>query len=300
MNYQQQQLYLQSQQQLQQQQQQRELIQQHRQQKQHQYLAGELPVPAPVVPPPPLPTATTESFDTRPTVIGGGQEGYHPENRFSVNSQTYLERLRGSYPPATIDQSLTRDSADYSSAGSVVMNSIRTPSPGLTPPLPPPIPVPVPPISSSHVGAGTPAGRKAGSEDYAYPESDARRVPDNDRWSSPPSRPTWSTADTPAVTVQADDQPVAASTTEGDITSPPMVNRFAGGGGGVTTEDINSNVVSPRRSSVLSQASVSTASSGLNHKRPHSPQLIPSPKRAPQARHPEEEPTITTITREPL
>lgn len=300
MNYQQQQLYLQCQQQLQQPQQQQELIQQQRQQNQQQYLAGQLPMPASVIPPPPPPPATTESFDIRPTVIGGGggQERYYPENRFSVNSQTYLERLRGSYLPASVDQGPMRVPAEDGGAGSVV-NTVRTLDPGLTSPLTPPMPVPVPPISSSHVGAGTAAGRTTGSEDYAYPESNARRVPNNDRWSTPP-RPTSSTTDTPAVKVQADDQPVAAGATEGELASPLMANRFAKGEGVVTTEGNSSHVVSPKRSSVLSQESVSTASSGLNSKRLNSPQVISSAKRAPQARYPEKEPTITTIPREPL
>ncbi|KAG0297934.1 hypothetical protein BGZ96_003913 [Linnemannia gamsii] len=196
-------------------------------------------MPASVIPPPlPSAAATTESFDTRPTVIDGdsGQAGYYPENRFSVGSQTYLEQLRRNYSPASIDQGLMSVPAEGGGAGSVV-NTVRTSGPGITPPLPPPIPVPVPPISSSHVGAGTAAGRTTDSEDYAYPESDARCVSNNDRWFTPP-RPTSSTADTPAVAVQVEDH----STTQGELTSPPMANRFAGGEGDVT-EGNSRNVV---------------------------------------------------------
>ncbi|KAF9150284.1 hypothetical protein BG015_007906, partial [Linnemannia schmuckeri] len=296
MNYQQQ-LYLQSQQQQQQQLQQQQLQQQ--QQRRQQYLAGQLPMPTPVIP-----STTTEPFDTRPTVIGDdGQEGYYPENRFSVNTQTYLDRLRGSYPPSAIDRGLMGiPFAESGDGNGVVNNNTGTPSPGLTPSLPVPVPVPVPPISS-HVGAGT-AGNMTGSEDYAYPQSDARRVSPDDRRPSPP-RPTSSSAvDTPAVTVQANDQDqpavyndttAAASTIQGEVTPP---NRSTEGEGGATESNNNNIARSSKRLSVLSQAS-STASSSLNPKQYHSPQLV-SPKRAPQVRHPEEEPTITMITREPM
>ncbi|KAG0072021.1 hypothetical protein BGZ90_012057 [Linnemannia elongata] len=312
MNYQQQQLYLQSQQQLQEQQQ-----LQHQQQRQQRYLAGQLPMPAPVIP-----RTTNESFHTRPTVIGDGrQEGGYPDNRFSIDSRTYLERLRQSYPPAAIEQEpMGVPSAEGGPGNDIVDNNTRTVSPGLVfPPLP--TSVPVPPISS-HVGAGS-AGSMTGSEDYAYPESDARHVPSNDRWSSS-SRPMSSlTVDSPAVSVQTDDQDqyqavvnndatVTANSTHNELT-PPKPIRFTEGEGGSATEfnGINSNsynVGSPKRSSELSQAS-STVSNSLNPKRlnspqllpaTHSPQLIPSPRRAPQMRYPEEEPTVTATMREPL
>ncbi|KAF9549151.1 hypothetical protein EC957_004790 [Mortierella hygrophila] len=303
MNSQQQQLYLQSQQQLQQQQQ---------LQHQQQYLAGQLPMSAPVIPP-----TTNETFDTRPTWIGdSGQEGYYPDNRFSVNSQAYLEQLRQSYPPATIDQELMGvPSAEGGAGNDIVNNNVRTVSPGLDfPPLPAPVPAP---LISSHVGAGS-AGNMTGSEDYAYPESDARRVPPNDRRPSS-SRPiSSSTVVTPAVTVQADvqdrgqhvvnnDATAVANSTQGELTPP---KRFTEGERGSATEGNSNNsdtVGSPKQSSVLSQAS-STVSNSLNAKRLNSPQvipstnpllLVPSPKRGPQMRDPEEEPTVTVI-RKPL
>ncbi|KAG0061396.1 hypothetical protein BGZ89_011478 [Linnemannia elongata] len=319
MNYQQQQLYLQSQQQLQEQQQlQLQHQQQHQQQRQQRYLAGQLPMPAPVIPR----STTNESFHTRPTVIGdGSQEGGYPDNRFSIDSRTYLERLRQSYSPAAIDQEpMGVPSAEGGPGNDIVDNNTRTVSPGLVfPPLP--TSVPVPPISS-HVGAGS-TGSMTGSEDYAYPESDARHVPSNDRWSSSSRPMSSSTVDTPAVSVQTDDQDqyqavvnndatVTASSTHNEPT-PPKPNRFTEGEGGSATEfhGINSNsynVGSPKRSSELSQAS-STVSNSLNPKRlnspqliptTHSPQLIPSPRRAPQMRYPEEEPTVTGVMREPL
>ncbi|KAK3820533.1 MAG: hypothetical protein JOS17DRAFT_819849 [Linnemannia elongata] len=323
MHYQQQRLYLQSQHEFQQQQQlqhQQQLQrqqhqQQQQQQRQQQYLTGQLSMPAPIVPP-----TTNESFDTRPTVIGSdGQEEYYHDNRFSVSSQTYLERLRQSYPPAAIDQELMGvPSAEGGAGNDIVNNNARTLSPGLVfPPLP--APVPVPPISS-HVGAGS-AGSMTGSEDYAYPESDARRVPSNDRWSSS-SRPVSSSIlDTPAVTVQGDGQnqnhPIVNNSTTAAISSTQGTlapnKRLTEGEGGSATEgngnhSTNNKVGSPKRSSMLSQAS-STASDSLNPKRLNSPQLntsnssshlVPSPKRAPQMRYPEEEPTVTVIMREPL
>ncbi|OAQ31484.1 hypothetical protein K457DRAFT_124121 [Linnemannia elongata AG-77] len=258
MNYQQQQLYLQSQQQLQEHQQ-LQHQQQHQQQRQQRYLAGQLPMPAPVIPR----TTTNESFDTRPTVIGdGSQEGGHPNNRFSIDSRTYLERLRQRYSPAAIDQEpMGVPSAEGGPGNDTVDNNTRTVSPGLVfPPLP--TPVPVPPISS-HVGAGS-AGSMTGSEDYAYPESDARHVPSNDRWSSSSRPMSSSTVDTPAVSVQTDDQDqhqavvnndatVTASSTHNEPT-PPKPNRFTEGERGSATEfnGINSNsynVGSPKRSS---------------------------------------------------
>ncbi|KAG9065883.1 hypothetical protein KI688_002180 [Linnemannia hyalina] len=311
MDSQQQQLYLQSQQQLQQQQQLQHQQQQQRQ-RQQQYLAGQLPMSEPVIPP-----KTNETFDTRPTGIGdGSQERYCPDNRFSVNSQTYLEQLRQSYPPATIDQELMGiPSADGSAGNDIINNNGRTVSPGLVfPPLPAPVPVP---LISSHVGAGS-AGNMMGSEDYAYPESDARRVLPNDRRPSS-SRPiSSSTVVTPAVTVQADvqdrgqhvvdnDATAVANSTQGELTPP---QRFTEGERGSATEgnsNNSDNVGSPKRSSVLSQAS-STASNSLNTKRLNSPQVIPStnslqlapsPKRGPQMRDPEEEPTVTVI-RKPM
>ncbi|KAF9908788.1 hypothetical protein EC991_009491 [Linnemannia zychae] len=311
MNYQQQQLYLQSQRQLQQ------------QQKQQQYLAGQLSMPMPTIPP-----APAGSLESQLNTYGT-QDGYRPDNRFSAvsaDSQTYLERLRGSYPPTGIEQGLI--SAEGGALGAAVMNA-RTPSPAMTPPMP------VPPIGAgypagqqhilpsgqqqqqvlqsspsfvdpaAYVAAGT-AGSMTGSEDYAYPESDARRVPSNDRWASPP-KPADSTLHPQAITVQpanphsinnneAATVGAASSTTQGELT-PPMTNRFAEGEvtAAAAAGEVGSHggVGSPGRSSVLSQAS--STMSGLNPKRLNSPQLIPSPKRAPQVLHPEVEPTITMI-----
>ncbi|KAF9124776.1 hypothetical protein BGX30_000798 [Mortierella sp. GBA39] len=245
------------------------------------------------------------------------QEGYYPDNRFSVNSQTYLEQLRQSYPPATIDQELMGvPSAGGGAGNDIVNNNARTVSPGLVfPPLPAPVPVP---LISSRVGAGS-AGSMTGSEDYAYPESDARRVPPNDRRPSS-SRPiSSSTVVTPAVIVQADiqdrDQHVVnnnatavVNSTQGELTPP---KRFTEGERGSATEgnsNNSDNVGSPKRSSMLSQAS-SMASNSLNTKQLNSPQVIPStnslqvvpsPKRGPQMRDPEEEPTVAVIMRKPL
>ena len=117
-------------------------------------------------------------------------------------------------------------SAKGGAENDIVNNSARTVSPDLVfPPLPEP--VPVPPISS-HVGAES-VGSMTGSKDYVYPESDARRAPPNDRSSSSFRPISSSTVDTPAVTVQADDQDrdqpvvnndptVAASSTQGELT----------------------------------------------------------------------------------
>ncbi|KAG0378958.1 hypothetical protein BGX24_002242 [Mortierella sp. AD032] len=300
MNYQQQQLYLQSQQQQQQ-------LQQQQQQKQQQYRAGQLPMPIPIIPP-----APAGSLESQLNTYGS-QDGYRPEYRFSADSQIYLERLRGAYPPASIEQGLMSASVGGSAMTGVAVANARASSPAITPPMPiPPIGAGYPagqqdPMLSgqkqqqqhlspsfvspdTYVAAGT-ASSITGSDDYAYPESDSRRVPNNARWPGP---------SLPMVTVEPANQPfvnnneattgtATESTTQGELT-PPMVNRFAEGEV-AATGDGDQGVGSTKRSSELSQAS-STVSS-LSRKRLNSPQVIPSPKRAPQVLYPEGEPTIT-------
>ncbi|KAG0269236.1 hypothetical protein BGZ95_002146 [Linnemannia exigua] len=294
MNHQQQQLYIQSQQQ--------------QQQKQQQYLAGQLPMPIPTVPP-----VSAGSLESQLHTYGG-QDGYRPENRFSADSQAYLERLRGGFPPTSIEQELMSANVGGSVMTGVAVANARTSSPAMTPPTPiPPIGAGYPagqqdPMLSGqqqqqqrpspsfvdpavYVATGT-SGSMAGSEDYVYPESDSRRVSNSARWPSP--RPL------PMVAGEPTNQPfvnndvvtninATESTTQGELT-PPMANRFAEGEASATGDGYQS-IGSTQRLSGLSQAS-STVSS-LNHKRLNSPQVIPSPKRAPQALYPEAEPTIT-------
>ncbi|KAF9082870.1 hypothetical protein BGX29_005553 [Mortierella sp. GBA35] len=294
MNYQQQQLYLQSQQQ--------------QQLQQQQYLASQgqsLLVPG---------VHPAGSYESR-TSAYGGQDGYYPDQRLSVASadtMTYLDRLRGGLTPE-IDQG-PLGSVPEGVAG-VVANA-RTPGP-IVPqvgagysaarqqPEQPSIRqhglYPSPPFADPTIAATTGTrDSMTRSEDYAYPESDARHVSSKYNWPSPPKPKLSTTTTAPVVTVAPHDQPavvgngatVAANTTLGELTPPVAANRFAEG------EAVNNNDgLSPNRSSVLSQSRTSSSVASLNPKRLHPPQLIPSPKRAPQVLYPEDEPTNTTITR---
>ncbi|KAF9924673.1 hypothetical protein FBU30_005392 [Linnemannia zychae] len=256
MNYQQRQLYLQSQ---------RRLLQQR--QKQQQYLAGQSSIPAPMIP-------SEEVNNSRSDAVGSNNaEEFNPQNRFSVastNSQEYLDRLRGDYPPATINQNLMSGHSPTADGATSVVENIGIPNPiippssnfsgpqyqGLTSSQ-----LSINPTLISNDATGTSEGM-AQFNNYAYPESDARRtVPTSVVTVEPPNQPITNNPETMAVTT-------------GDIQesrlTPPMELRHIEDR---TEGEYNSGF--PKRSSVASQTPSAVSS--------------PNSKRSPQVLYPEED-----------